>query len=140
MAGYESDFAAWSEAQGNALRRRDTSAIDWANVAEEIESLGRSDRREIRSRLAIICEHLLKWRFQSEARSPSWRSSVRDNRDKIASLIEESPSLANHPGEVLAGAYASGRRAAVDETGIADLPEACPWTADQVCDPDFWPD
>ena len=101
--------------------------------------MGRSDRREIRSRLEIICAHLLKWQFQPEERSPSWRSSIRGNRDKIASLIEESPSLANYPSECLVGAYASGRDTASDETAIVNLPELCPWTAEQICDAKFWP-
>lgn len=122
---YENDFAAWSKTQADLLRRHATDGIDFENVEEEIESLGRSDRREIRSRLTIICEHLLKWRYQPEERSPSWRSSIRRNPDQIAGLIEESPSLASYPSECLAGAYASGQ-AAIDETGLMDLPELCP--------------
>jgi hypothetical protein len=137
---YATDFAAWSEAQAAALRRRASNEIDWENVAEEIEGLSRSDRREIRSRLAILCEHLLKWRFQPEARSPSWKSSIRESRDKIADLIEESPSLADCPAAYFAGAYARGRKAAADETGVVDLPEICPWTIGQVLDSEFWPD
>jgi hypothetical protein len=139
---YDSDAAAWSEQQADALRRRAANEIDWDNVAEEIESLSRSDKREIRSRLAVICEHLLKWQFQPDARSGSWRGSIREARDKIADLIEESPSLADYPAAHLAGlrgAYARGRAKAADETGIADLPETCPWTVDQVLDHGFWP-
>jgi hypothetical protein len=139
---YETDSAAWAEQQADALRRRAANEIDWDNVAEEIESLSRSDKREIRSRLAVICEYLLKWQFQADARSGSWRSSIREGRDKIADLIEESPSLAGYPALHFGGprgAYARGRAKAAEETGIADLPEASPWTIEQVLDPAFWP-
>jgi len=139
---YETDSAAWAEQQAEALRRRAANEIDWDNVAEEIESLSRSDKREIRSRLAVICEHLLKWQYQPDTRSGSWRSSIREGRDKIADLIEESPSLADYPAAHLAGprgAYARGRAKAADETGIAGLPETCPWTIEQVLDHGFWP-
>ena len=137
---YENDFALWSDRQADALRRRAWNELDWENVAEEIESLGRSDRREIRSRLKVICEHLLKWQFQPDKRSTSWRTSIHNSRDKIADLIAESPSLANYPAGQLAGAYVPARRDAAEETGIADLPETCPWTIEQVLDPDFWPE
>jgi hypothetical protein len=143
---YDADFALWSERQAALLRRmsngeRVNDQVDWGNVAEEIESLGRNDRREIRSRLRVICEHLLKWRFQPEARSNSWRSSISIARDEIADLIEESPSLADYPATQLGsrrGAYARGRRDAAAETGLYNLPETCPWTIEQVLDHSFW--
>jgi hypothetical protein len=140
---YEQDIAMWSERQADALRRRASNEIDWDNVAEEIESLGRSDKREIRNRLAVICEHLLKWKFQPEQRSGSWRGSVVEARDQIADLIAESPSLAAHPIAILGGqhgAYARGRAKAAAESGLLDLPEACPWTVPQLLDLEFWPD
>jgi hypothetical protein len=139
---YETDFAAWADTQADALGRRATNEIDWENVAEEIESLSRSDRRQIRSRLAVICEHFLKWEFQPDARSPSWRVSIREGRDRIADLIEESPSLVACPATYLSGprgAYARGRSAVADTIGFIGLPATCPWTVDQLLDPDFWP-
>jgi hypothetical protein len=136
---YEDDIAAWSERQADALRRRASNEIDWDNVAEEIESLGRSDRREIRNRLAVICEHLLKWQFQPEQRSGSWRGFVIEQRTRIAGLIEESPSLTSYPASVLTRAYADGRAKAAAETDLLDLPDACPWTVPQLLDPEFWP-
>jgi hypothetical protein len=140
---YEADIARWADEQAAELRRRaggnDTS-IDWLNVAEEIEAMGRSDKREIRNRLAVICEHLLKWRFQADARSGSWRGSIVEARDQIADVIEESPSLRPYPAARLVWAYARGRRKAEADTGLLDLPPVCPWTVDQVCDPEFWPE
>ena len=125
--------------QADALRRRAANEIDWENVAEEIEILARSDRREIHNRLAAVCTHLLKWTYQRGLRSRSWRRSVIEARDQIANLVEEGPSLASYPASRLAKAYADGHRIAVAETSLADLPETCPWTIDQVLDHKFWP-
>ena len=136
---YEADIAAWAEQQADALRRRTANEVDWENVAEEIESLARTDRRVIPNRLAIICEHLLKWAYQPEHRSGSWRGSVVEARDQIVRLVQESPSLRDHPAAVLAEAYPSGRRKAEAETGLVGLPESCPWTIDQVLEHAFWP-
>jgi hypothetical protein len=136
---YESDIVAWAEQQAYALRRRAANEIDWDNVAEEIESLVRSDRRELGNRLAVICEHLLKWAYQPERRSGSWRGSVVEARDQIAKLVQESPSLRDYPAAALAEAYPPGRRKAEAEASLVGLPESCPWTIDQVLDHAFWP-
>lgn len=136
---YETDFALWAERQAHALRHRAGDEIDWENAAAEIESLSRTDKRAIHLRLAIICAHLLKWQFQPDARSNSWRSSGAQARNRIARLIEESPSLRSHPAAVLDAAYADGRRVAALETGLTDPPAACPWTIAQAPEPDFWP-
>jgi hypothetical protein len=136
---YDTDSAAWAEQQADALRRRAANEIDWENVAEEIESLARSDRREIRSRLVVICEHLLKWSYQPDHRSGSWRGSVVEARDQIANLIQESPSLGDYPAVVLLQAYRPAQRKAEAETGLLGLPETCPWTIEQVLDHAFWP-
>jgi hypothetical protein len=136
---YDTDTAAWAETQADALRRRATNEIDWDNVAEEIESLARSDRREIRNRLAVICEHLLKWEYQPGGRCGSWRGSVREARRQIADLIEESPSLQPYPATRLAWAYGHGREKAEDDAGLLDLPLDCPWTVEQLLDHAFWP-
>lgn len=139
---YDIDFAAWSDHQADALRRRAANEIDWENIAEEIASLGRSDRREIRNRLAVICEHLLKWAYQPEQRSSGWRGSVVEARQQIASLIEESPSLAAYPATALIGrhgAYLHGRAKAAAATELVGLPETCPWSAEQLLDDQFWP-
>ena len=94
---YEADIAAWAEQQADALRRRAANEIDWENVAEEIESLARSDRREIRNRLAVICEHLLKWAYQPQLRSGSWRGSVVEPRDaRCRSCTRLTIMLATH--------------------------------------------
>lgn len=141
---YDADIALWSERQADLLRRlgqgeRVNDQVDWANVVEEIEALGRSDKREVFNRLAVICTHLLKWQYQPAGRSSSWRGSVVEARLQIAELIEESPSLAPYPATQLTKAYTRGRRIAEAETGIFDLPETCPWTIEQLLSHAFWP-
>ena len=136
---YDTDFHEWAETQAGLLRNRSANALDWDNLAEEIEALARSDRREIRNRLVVLCAHLLRWEFQPRLRSNSWRGSIREGRRQIADLIEESPTLAPYPATKLADAYGRGREDAEAETGLLDLPEACPWTIEQVLDRSFWP-
>jgi hypothetical protein len=141
-AAYEADFYAWSQDQAARLRELRPNSIDWENLAEEIESLGRSQRREIRSRLVVLLAHLLKWAHQPEGRSNSWRASIAGARAEIRDELKDSPSLKRYPGEVLPQQYEFARLAASGDTGL-DLevfPESCPYGIEQVLDPDFWPE
>lgn len=139
MATYETDFAAWADAQASALRTRSANELDWNHLAEEIEALGARDRREIRTRVQRVCEHLLKLQFLPDLDPRrGWRASVIEQRRQIALLVEESPSLAQHPGAVLADAYHDAL-APLRETYSAAFPDDCPWTVDEVLDPAFMP-
>jgi hypothetical protein len=139
---YESDFYAWTADQARALRHTKPDRIDWENLAEEVESLGRSDKRAIGSDLKIVLEHLIKWMFQPEKRSDSWSDSIEEHRDRISRIIEDSPSLALVPGEVLGREYRKARRKALRDTRLplGKIPAACPFTIEEVLDPDFLPD
>jgi ribosomal protein L29 len=141
-AGYDQDFARWSAEQAALLRGGRFEFVDLENVAEEIESLGRSDRREIASRLKVLLAHLLKWRFQPAQRKPGWRSTIREQRHRILALIDESPSLAYYPAEVAAKEYDFARDQAADETGLAldAFPSEMPYAMSDVLDPDFLPE
>src|SRR5437870_9298225 len=90
---YEQDFYAWTVEQSRLLRSGELSAIDVANIAEEIESMGRSDRRELKSRCVLLVMHLLKWRRQPAARSRSWSATIDEQRLQIEGVLSESPSL-----------------------------------------------
>ncbi len=138
---YERDFAAWSKDQAEKLRKRMDADVDWENVAEEIESLGRSDRREILSRMAVLIAHLLKWEFQPGHRSHSWQSSISEQRIWIASIIKDSPSLRKYPRQVLKEAFDDAMPAAMKDTGLrrAHFPKEPPFTAAQALDHEFWP-
>jgi hypothetical protein len=142
---YDTDFYQWTQTQAAALRAKDWPALDLDNLAEEIESLGRSDRRAITHQLERGLIHLLKWVYQSSQRARygrSWRRSIRQARHAIAKLIEESPSLHDYPARQLVAAYRYARQQAAEETGLplATFPEACPWPLAQVLDEDFWPE
>jgi len=136
---YQSDLYEWTREQADALRRRASNMLDWDNLAGEIESLGASQRSEIRSRLKILLVHLLKWKCQPEGRCGSWRGSIREAREQIEDVLGDNPSLRTYPAECLAKAYGRARLRALDETGLLRLPEACPWTIDDILADDFLP-
>ncbi|WP_374627115.1 DUF29 domain-containing protein [Devosia sp.] len=141
LAGYEDDFALWSAEQAALIRAGKFDRVDLENVAEEIESLGKSDKRQIRSRLQVLMLHLLKWERQPAERSRSWASSIRDQRQAILDLIDDSPSLGPYPGQVFERDYPRARERAAEETTIfLDLfPKNCPYTIEQILDPDYLP-
>ncbi len=138
---YETDFHAWLQDQAAKLRDRLHDDLDWENLAEEIESVGRSERKEIRSRLDVLICHLLKWQFQPGRRSESWRITIGEQRIWIAETIEDSPSLRRYPAQTFAKAYGAGRRRAINETGILPsvFPAEPPFAVAQVLDPKFLP-
>lgn len=145
---YEQDLVAWAEAQASALRAAGRArlnaplALDWDNLAEEIEDLARAQRRELRSRLFRLLAHLLKWRFQPSKRTRSWRSTISEQRSEIAALLADSPSLRGELGVALGRAYPMARRQAAEETGqpLTAFPESCPFGLEETLDPDHLPD
>jgi hypothetical protein len=94
---YDEDFTLWTEQQATLLRRRaageltNDAALDWLNLAEEIEAVGGNTRRELRNRLASLLQHLLKWHYQPELRSRSWRATIRTQRQEIEDLLADNP-------------------------------------------------
>lgn len=138
---YDRDIARWSTEQAAHLRAGRFDALDRENIAEEIESLGRSDRREIRSRIGVILLHLLKWEFQPEKRKVGWRSTLREQRHQLEVVFEESPSLVTFAQDIFARDYDLARAKATDETGLppATFPKICPYSFDSVVDRDFFP-
>lgn len=139
---YEDDFYAWTVEQARLLRAGELAAVDAANLAEEVESMGRSDRRELQSRLIVLSMHLLKRPFQPSARSRSWSATIEEQRLQIEQVFVESPSLRPLAAGMLPQAYAIGRARAVAETGLADdaFPATCPFTLDQALSPAFLPE
>ncbi len=139
---YDQDFFDWTERQARLLRERRSEGLDWANLAEEIESLGGSEKRAISSDLMILVMHLLKWRFQPEKRKPGWRATILDHRDRVIETIEMSPSLRRYPAQVLSRQYVKARLKAADETGLDEsvFPEVCPFSIQEILDPDFLPE
>ena len=138
---YERDFYAWANQQAALLRAGALSAADIANIAEEIESMGRSEREQLTNRLGVLLAHLLKWQFQPARRRKSWRSTIREQRRRAARLLDRNPSLRPHLAAILAEAYGDAVLIAERETDLAEgtFPAECPWSFDQTTDDGFWP-
>ena len=139
--GYDEDFVLWTERQAALIRAGQLDLVDWENVAEEIESLGISDRRQLRHRLEVLMMHLLRWQFQPMHRSGSWQSTIRVQRWRIERLLKESPSLRREVADLSREEYAAARDGASAETGFAlrTFPKTSPYTAEQILDEGFCP-
>ena len=141
---YDSDVILWSEEQARLLRARRFAAFDIEHLADEIEDVGKSEKRELASRMAVLLAHLLKWRSQPAGRPKSCRATIVVQRKRVVLALKETPSLKavmRNPDwqeDMWLDALAQASR----KTGPAmeDLPDACPWTMDQAVDQDFWPE
>jgi hypothetical protein len=139
---YDADFYGWANEQAALLRAGRLGEADIANIAEEIESMGRSEKRELVSRLAVLLTHMLKWRYQPAGRRSSWRASIIVQRSRLADHIDDNPSLKPLIPKAMATAYEEARVVAGDETklGEAAFPPTSPWSFDEAMNPNYWPD
>ena len=138
---YDQDFYAWANEQAALLRAGRLAEADIANIAEEIESMGRSEKRELVNRLAVLLLHLLKWQFQPGLRSNSWRLSIKEHRLRLDRHLRDNPSLRAVLDEAMADAYRIAMVRAEGETGLTEgtFPYECPYPFGQAIDADFWP-
>ena len=97
---YERDYYQWLRQTATLLKKKEFTELDLGNLIEEIESLGKSEKRAVKSNLVVLILHLLKWRYQPEKRSRSWKSSIREHRRRIEYLLSDSPSLKNYLSEI----------------------------------------
>jgi hypothetical protein len=139
---YDEDFLAWTEQTAALLRRARFAAIDTEHLAEEVQDMGKRDLREAHSRLRVLLVHLLKWRHQPTKRSRSWRATIITQRQEIADLLQQSPSLRPKLAAGLAGTYRSAVARVVAQIQLAPtaLDRTCPFTLHQILDPTFLPD
>jgi hypothetical protein len=139
---YDDDFFAWTQEQARLLREGDLADIDVENLAEEIESMGKSLRRELRNRLGVLVMHLLKWNYQPTFRSRSWSSTIKEQRKQVQSLINEAPSLLSLLRNELSDIYGSAVTNASGETGLSEetFPVECPYTPEEILSEDFLPE
>jgi hypothetical protein len=142
MISYEQDLYAWTLDNVALLRTRQFDKLDVDNLIEELEYMARKDKKELVNRLAILLMHLLKWQFQPDKRTRSWRNTIIEQREEILELLAESPSLRYEISIKLAEAYKKARRKAEDETNIdqKNFPPTCPYTVEQALDDDFYPE
>jgi Domain of unknown function DUF29 len=138
---YEADFLAWLQTTAVQLRAKDYGAVDWENLLEEIDAMGRRERRKLESNLVILLQHLLKWQYQPSIRSGSWKGSIREHRRRIRKDLQDSPSLTPYLMEAIAEAYSDAREAAADETGLPMVlfPVECEYAIEQILDREFLP-
>jgi len=139
---YETDFYGWIQHQAGVLRAGNFASLDLDNLIEEIESMGKSHKRALESRLEVLLVHLLKWRFQPRLRTPSWEYTINEQRDRLADHLAENPSLTPKIPEAQAKAYRYAVKGASQETGLerSTFPEQCPWAFDEIMAADFWPE
>ena len=141
-ATYDGDVVAWANEQAALLRAGKYHLLDIEHIADEVEDVGKSEERELASRMAVLIAHLLKWAFQPERRGRSWRGTIALQRKAIDRRLTKTPSLKPELEDpewqeiVWGDAVAIAER----ETGLSDLPEQSPWTFDQVRDQNFLPD
>jgi hypothetical protein len=142
----DEDFHAWLLEQAQALRDQRYDRVDWQNLAEELDSMARAERRELHSRLTILLAHLLKWRYQATRRSRSWQGTITRERIEVADLLSDEPSLQSYLTAAIKKAYRVAQPQAGGEMGLSKdewtalFPDECPWGFEQFMAEDFWPE
>lgn len=144
---YETDFYAWTQQQAEALAQGDVASLDFAHLAEEIESLGASERRALRSSIQNVIIHLLKIAYTEGNLSPQrgWQISLRNARRLAKRALAEQPSLRRELETIVATAYDYAKEDTHDQLADhgdthAPFPDACPWTIEQILDDNFFPE
>lgn len=142
MKLYDQDFYSWTQEQVALLKSRDWELLDINNLIEEIESLGKQQRQELRNRLGVLIGHLLKWEYQPDFRSNGWRSTIREQRRRILQHLNENPSLKSYLQQAVTIAYEDGRDLAIQETNLADdvFPLVNSYSIDDLLNFDFLPE
>jgi len=141
VAKYGTDFYAWLSQTAELIRRKKFEEIDIKNLAEEVDSMGKSERRELLNRFSVLMAHLLKWQFQPKKRSKSWSLTIKNQRMEIDDLLRDSPSLKHEIEQQLNHAYEKAILMAAKQTKMdeAQFPATCPFTLDECLDSEFFP-
>lgn len=139
---YETDYVLWVETNLARLKAQDYSSVDWDNLYEEIDDMSRRERQSLESNLIVIVLHLLKWQYQPEYRSGSWKGSIREHRRRVNKALQDSPSLKSYYQDILAECYANAREQAADESGLPlnSFPVNCLYTPEEILDSNFLPE
>jgi hypothetical protein len=139
---YERDFYRWTQEQSLRLGNRDWESLDIEHLIEEISSLGKQQERELVSRLRVLIAHLLKWEFQPQRRSNSWKATIREQRRSITRQLKDNPSLKSYLSEAFLLGFEDGLDLAVRETNLDydTFPSECPYFIEQALDDQFLPE
>jgi len=138
---YDRDFAEWTRHNAELLRSGRASEADLEHIAEEIEDMGKRERRSLHTRCVRLIEHLLKWQYQPERRGSSWTRTIVLQRRGIRRLLDENPSFLPALAEIVAEAYddAAAVMSAVTKRPRNELPASCPFTLEQVLSEGYLP-
>ncbi|MGL4884100.1 MAG: DUF29 domain-containing protein [Waterburya sp.] len=136
---YDQDYYLWLTHTAQLIKEGKFSEVDAVNLIEEIEDMGRSEKRAVKSNLIIVLLHLLKYKYQPAKRTNSWKSSIREHRRRLRDDFKTSPSLKRYFEEVMAECYQDAREQAADETGLSldTFPIESPFSPAEVLNPDF---
>ncbi|SDX81507.1 protein of unknown function DUF29 [Allochromatium warmingii] len=146
---YDTDYSTWAQRNAELLRARRFEELDIEHLLEELSDMGKSDRRELESRLLILLAHLLKWEYHyhnlaerwREFEGRSWRSTIMEQRQRLAILLRKSPGLKSILNEAVAQAYSDALELASDETGLprSTFPPDCPYSIEHLLDKTYFP-
>lgn len=138
---YEKDVIAWANEQARLLRAGHFDALDIERIADEIEDVGKSEKRELASRMAVLLAHMLKRQYQPGGRGNSWRRTIKEQRNRVGLCIDRTPSLKADLRDCYwwSDVWSDAVAKASEETGLGDFPESCPWTFDQIMSSEFFP-
>lgn len=137
---YHTDFYAWTQEQSALIRAGKLADIDLEHLAEEIEDMGKSEKRALESRLEVLLMHLLKWQFQPAYRGKSWKITIKEQRIRLLEHLQENPSLTSTLEQGVDKAYKLAVLGAERETGLESFPASCPYSIEQLFDSEFFPD
>jgi hypothetical protein len=139
---YDQDYYLWIQQTLQVLQSGEFSELDAKNLSEEIEDMGISQKNSLESNLIVLLIHLLKWKYQPEQRSGSWKGSIREHRRRILKSFKDSPSLKRYFAEIFEECYQEAREQASDQTGLSPeiFPGQCPFTQELILTLDYLSD
>ena len=139
--GYDQDVAAWAAEQARLIRARRFDQLDLEHIADEVEDVGRSERRELASRMIVLLAHCLNWQFQPSFRSGSWHRTLREQRKQVVRKLRETPSLGPllDDADWIEGVWGDAVTLAIGETGLDSFPDTCPWHLPDLLAEDWLP-
>ena len=142
MIDYETDYYGWTIEQAALLRSGHLQEVDLENLIEEVEAMGRSEKRALESRLLVLLTHLLKWQYQPVRRGKSWELTIKEQRLRIVKILRDNPSLKREIEACFLDTYPFAIIQTIKETGIDEnvFPSVCSWSLEKVLNAEFLPD
>jgi hypothetical protein len=138
---YDQDYYLWIMKTIELLNKKKFSELDLTNLVEEIEDMGKSEKKSITSNLRILLMHLLKYKYQSDKRTNSWLFTIVEHRKRLQEAFKVSPSLRRYYKEVFLDCYQDARELASAETGLSIeiFSEVCPFTPEEALNSNYLP-